>query len=202
MISDISTVIRKLTEQEIDILQSEMINNDGLWIKHPMNKTALDDGKSIIINWVTRINGNYQLQWTFREKFPGTWKVLESIANGKEFGKVYWHVLPPKIHAKPHTDYKNPYIFDNNVDKRYNIFLDMPDGIELVFDGLKTPIEDTKSLEYTLYDMAANKVHAIYNNTDTHFYAMVIDILNPGVNVYKDLYSLNELDSPGANRIS
>jgi hypothetical protein len=202
MIPQTSSIVRNLTQSEIDTLVSEMNNNAGLWSKHPMHSTALDDGKSIILNWVTRINGNYQLQWTFREHFPNTWKILESIADGRQFGKIYWHLLEPGRQAKPHTDIVNPYIIDGNADKRYNIFLNMPTGIELMFDGLKTPMPNTQSLEYTLFDMAANTVHSVRNPTNENFYAMIIDILNPGVLVYEDLYSINYVNAPGGKRLS
>ena len=202
MIPETSSVVRKLMQHEIDELQQELSNNSGLWMQHPMNRTALDDGISIIINWVTKINNHYQLQWTFREKFPNTWKLLESIANGNAFGKIYWHCLPPGINAKPHIDFNNPYIRDGDAYKRYNIFLDIPKGVELLFDGLKSPISDTRLMEYTLYDMAANKVHAVYNKSDSPLYVMVIDILNPNVVVYNDLYFLNEPNNPVLRRLN
>ncbi len=201
MIPDTSSVVRSLTDVEKSILQKELDSNIGLWMQHPMNKTALDDGLSIVINWVTLILDHYQVQWNCIEKFPGTWSILESIAEGKQFGKVYWHRLDPGINAKPHVDFNNPYIRRGDTFKRYNIFLDMPDGVELVFDGLKEPIADTKSLEYTLYDMAANKLHAVYNKSDKPFYAMVVDVLNPGVEVFNDLYFLNEPNNPKLNRL-
>lgn len=202
MIPDTSSVVRKLSAEEIKTLQTELESNVGLWMLHPMNKTALDDGLSMIINWVTLIQDHYQIQWTVKEKFPGTWAILESIAEGNQFGKIYWHRLDPGINAKPHIDFNNPYIRRGDTYKRYNIFLDMPENVDLVFDGNKEPIEDTKSLEYTLYDMAANKVHAVYNRSNRPFYAMVIDVLNPGVEVFKDLYFLNEPNNPRLNRLN
>ena len=201
MIPDTSSVVRKLTDIEISSLLQELESNAGLWMQHPMNRTALDDGVSIIINWVTLIGDHYQVQWTAKEKFPNTWKILESLAEGKQFGKVYWHRLDPGIDAKPHVDFNNPYIRRGDTYKRYNILLDIPEGVKLVFDGTKEPIQDTKSIEYTVYDMAANKVHAVYNRSDKPFYAMVIDILNPDVQVYNDLYFLNEPNNPRLNRL-
>lgn len=201
MITPSSRVVRKLTESEVISLRTELDLNCGLWMKHPMNSTALDDGRSIVINWVTRINQLYQLQWTFREKFPETWSILETIANGKMFGKVYWHRLDAGVDAKPHVDYYNPYIIDGNIYKRYNIFLDIPRGVDLVFDAKSTAISNTKAMEYTLYDMAANKTHAVYNQSSQTLYVMIIDILNPGVKVYDDLYFLNETKYIGLSRI-
>ena len=201
MIPDTSSVVRPLSEVEISSLKKELDNNYGLWMQHPMNRTALDDGLLIIINWVTLIGEYYQLQWSFVEKFPETWKILESIANGSQFGKVYWHRLDPGINAKPHIDFNNPYIRRGDTYKRYNILLDIPEGVELVFDGLKEPIADTKSLEYTLYDMAANKIHAVYNKSNKPFYAMVVDVLNPEVKVFNDLYFLNEPNNARLNRL-
>jgi hypothetical protein len=201
MIPDTSSVVRPLSEGEISALKKELDNNYGLWMKHPMNQTALNNGVSIIINWVTLIRDCYQLQWTFREKFPETWSILESIADGRQFGKIYWHRLDPGINARPHSDFTNPYIRRGDAYKRYNILLDIPQGVELVFDGLKEPIADTKPLEYTLYDMAANKIHAAYNKSNKPFYAMIVDVLTPEVKVYNDLYFLNEADNPKLNRL-
>lgn len=201
MIPDVSSVIRKLTKEEINFIQHEIDVNEGLWMNHPMGKTALDSGKSIIINWVTYIKDSYQLQWTFKEKFPKTWELLESVAEGKQFGKIYWHRLDPGVHAKPHVDVSNPYIWKGDGFKRYNIFLDIPTGVELIFDGLKEPIIDVSAMEYTLYDMAANQVHSVNNYSDKPFYVMIIDVLNPGVEVYDDLYYSTSPGYPGLSRI-
>jgi hypothetical protein len=201
MIAETTQVIRSLTDEEVFLLRQEITDNHGLWMKHPMNKTALDDGSSIILNWVTKINGNYQLQWTFREKFPKTWKLIESIAEGKELGKVYWHKLPPGIHAKAHSDRRNSYIWDGNCHKRLNFFFDIPDGVEFLFDGdLKNPMPN-KQFEYTVTDMAAIKNHAVNNFSNSELLVMIIDILNDGVKVYDDLYRIIEADAPGQHRL-
>jgi hypothetical protein len=192
MIPETSSVIRKLAPAEISFLTQEMQINSGLWMKHPMKKNALDSGETMVLNWVTKIKGNYQLQWTFKEKFPQTWAMLQEIAGTKQFGKVYWHCLTPGTEAKPHNDGGNPYIADKTSYKRLNIFLDIPDGIKVYLDENLTDPVDNSSLEYTIFDIAATKTHAVTNFTNHHFYAMVIDILNDRVPVYEDLYTLNQ----------
>ena len=202
MIPKKSAVIRRLTSMEIDILSRELHTNSDHWMNHPMEKTALDDGQSIIINWVTKINGNYQLQWTLKEKFPDTWKILESLCPGHTFGKIYWHCLPPGHIAKPHTDYLNTYIKDGNCFKRYNIFLDIPDNLNLFLDNdLVNPVEH-HSYQYTIFDMAAIEKHSAVNNSSTNFYCMIIDILDKHVSVYKDLWSITNLSESAKSRIS
>jgi hypothetical protein len=193
MIPDQSTVIRKLTEDEITILSSELENNLGLYMQHPMSRTALR-GQSIIVNWVTKIKGHYQLQWTHRERFPESWKIFEKIADGKAIGKVYWHWLPAGGVAGIHHDHTsdNPYIIDGNAFQRLNVFLKIPDGVTMFFDGnFKAPF-DTSSLEHTLFNMSAHMAHAVYNNSNQDFHCMVIDILNPGIPIESDLYMLDE----------
>ena len=202
MIPEVSTKVRKLTPAEVNDLHQELDDNSGLWMQHPMNKTVLAEGETIIINWVTKINSYYQLQWTFRKKFPSTWKLIESMANGDEIGKVYWVCVPPGVDVSPHVDSNNPYIRDGNACNRYQIYLDIPKEVDLVFDGLKTPIDDTSLMENALYDFAANKVHAVYNKSDRPFYALVFDVLNPGVVIYNDLYCINETNNSGINRLT
>lgn len=191
MIPNTSSILRKLDVIEIDYLYTERLANAGLWMLHPLEHTVLSTGRSMILNWVTKINGHYQVQWTFREKFPNTWGFIEKVAKGQGIGKAYWHVVPPGAVAKPHVDTKNTYIAAGDVDKRYNLFIDIPKDIDFRLDGIDKPINYLNDLEYSLLDLAANKVHSVRNNTTEPFYVLVFDTLNPGVAIHKDLYSIN-----------
>lgn len=194
MCPDRSTVVRKLTAHEINDLHEELKLNDNFFMKHPMKNTALHDGDSIVINWVTKINGAYQLQWTIRNKFPKTWAILESVANGRALGKVYWHRLKPGEYAEPHSDITNCYIADGDLDNRYNIFLDVPKDLVYKIDGDDTLI-DPEEVTNTLYDLSTIKMHSAVNNSTEPFVCMIIDVLNPGVPVEADLYQINNFYS-------
>lgn len=200
MIPEKSTVVRNLTTKEKISLVTELRNNTGLWMQHPMNKTALDSGTSIILNWVTHINGNYQKQWTLKEFFPETWQILESIAQGKEFGKIYWHKLLPGQSAKPHTDNGNLYIRNGDAFKRYNIFLSVPADVRMYFDGDLTNLF-TLPVAHTLVDQCATKPHAVFNKSNEEIIVMVIDVLNDNIKVYDDMYHATEVDWAGLERL-
>lgn len=201
MIPSKSSVIRYLDKTEIFNITSELLISD-FWQNHPMKNNALHEGKSIIINWVTRINNMYQMQWNLFEHFPETIKTLKSVANDKQFGKIYWHRLQPGEQAKPHTDYRNPYIIDGKAYKRINIFLEIPNKVELYFDGDLDQKLDHSTFEFSIFDMAAIKVHAAKNFSNKNFYCLVCDILETNVDVYSDLYEITEKNPAGAYRLN
>jgi hypothetical protein len=192
MMPAVSTVVRKIDQKEIEILKTELDQNNSLWATHPISNTALNSGQTMIINWVTKINGKYQLQWTNRTKFPRTWELVASLANGNALGRVYWHSLRPGEKVLPHTDISVPYIRDGNIDHRYNIFFDFPSDLDFFVDGSSQPEKNTQDLEYTLYDSSTDKIHAVKNNNGQGkiFYALVIDILSPGITVAQSLFEL------------
>jgi len=187
-----SKVFRKLTDKEKNKLIEERNNNSGLWMRHPMKTSSLDDGKTIPIKWVTRVNLYYQLQWSLEEKFPNTMEILKSLSGDKNFGKIYWHWLEPGIHAKPHCDTGNIYIQDNNTHKRFTAFFDIEDGVEVFLDeDLVNPV-DKNILENSFLEIAVTKNHAVNNySKNKHFYCLIFDILNEGIEIYNDLYCLN-----------
>lgn len=193
-----STIIRSLSNHEINDLNREILINDRLWIQHPMEKTYLDIGKTLVINWVTKINNEYQIQWTMKELFPDTWKFVTQLAENKSIGKVYWHRLKPLEQARPHTDNGNPYMSDKKIFKRLNIFLDIPTDVSVFLDGEREIPIDNKSYEFTLVDLSHEKLHSVVNNSNKNVYIMVIDILKEGTEIYTDLYkslwSMNDIE--------
>jgi hypothetical protein len=194
MIPDKSFVVRRLTAQELEDLHEELERNSNFFMKHPMKNTALYEGDSIVINWVTKINGTYQLQWTIKEKFPKTWRLLEEVAQGRALAKVYWHRLNPGTVATPHTDLTNCYIADGDLDHRYNIMLDVPTDLVYRVDDSNEPL-DNEEIANTLYDLSTIKMHSADNNSNEPFYCMIIDVLKPGVAVDQDLYQINNFYS-------
>ena len=191
MIPEKSHVIRKLTKLELSILHKELRANSH-WIEHPVypfTKKAFRGGKTLVLNWVTLLDKKYQLQWTNRELFPMTWKLLEQLADGKELAKVYWHKIPPGGVALPHSDVRNPYIVHNDIFKRYNYYVDIDPAIEFTFDDTKD-VWDNTTFENTLFDISTIKMHSVVNRSNTTLYALIVDVLNPGVPVYDDLFTV------------
>lgn len=200
MLPEKSHVIRPLTNVELDVLHAEL-NSNSHWINHPVyprHRQAFQGGKSLILNWVARVSDRYQLQWTNRELFPNTWNLLEQLADGKQLAKVYWHRIPPGAVALPHSDVRNPYIAHNDIYKRYNYFLDIDPDIEFRFDD-SDDVWDNSTFENTLFDVSTIKIHSVINNSSSTLFALIVDVLNPGVMVYDELLSVQS--SPEITRV-
>jgi hypothetical protein len=191
MIPEYSHVIRNLTDIEISTLTEELQSNSH-WVEHPvypLHKKAFYGGKSLILNWITEVDGQYQLQWTTKELFPNTWKLLEELAGGKPIAKVYWHKIPPGAMALPHSDVRNPYIARDDIFKRYNYYLDIDPAIEFKFDDTED-IWDNSTFENTLFDVSTIKMHSVVNKSQSTLYALIVDVLNPGVPINYDLFTV------------
>lgn len=188
MLPNKSHVIRPLVQSELDIFLEELDANSH-WIEHPVypfTRKAFQGGRSLILNWVARIDGKYQLQWTNRELFPKTWQLLEQLADGKELAKVYWHRIPPGAVALPHSDVRNPYIAHNDIYKRYNYYLDIDPAIEFRFDD-SDEVWDNSTFANTLFDVSTIKMHSVKNLSQSTLYALIVDVLNPDVQIHYDL---------------
>jgi hypothetical protein len=192
MLPEFSHVIRSLDADEISNFTLEIEKNRALFLDHPINKNkrAFHGGKSITLNWVTWIEGKYQLQWTSNENLPYAWNFITNLAEGKPIGKVYWHNMPPGSVALPHSDVRNPYIVKGDLYKRYNVYLSIPKETKFKFDDTED-IWDNSTFENTLFDVSTIKFHSVDNRlAKESMVALVIDILNEGVVVHDDLWNI------------
>ena len=185
-----STLIRKLTYDEISILTTELENNfewliphGGItaikpeldskskwWIDHGGN-TALKDGKTIHLQWVKDTLSITFERWNV---FPETKKIIDSFANSNNIGRVYWHRLLPGDTIKPHTDANVPFVKAGKLLHRYHIYLEVDPNIEVILDN---KIVDTNWLSNSIIDFELRNLHSYNNKSQSTLFLLVFDIV-------------------------
>jgi hypothetical protein len=168
-------IIRKLTSDEIQLLQEELHNNDSLWTAHSSLKTsALQDGTSIHMNFV---NDHLKHMYSNFQLFPRTHEMLQEIAENRLISRCYWHKLLPEDTIRPHNDNDLGFVKRNELYGRYQIYLDCPQN-SAVIDGVDMNAND---YEYSVVDFDLRLHHSYHNRSDKPWIFMVFDILHAGI---------------------
>lgn len=169
-----SYVIRKLTQNEINDLKSELMLHEQLWAHHipealKERLTSLRDGRSIHLKFdiMEGINTNH---WS---KFPVATEIIRSIADDKPVGRTYWHRLLPGDGIEKHTD-ENIYRM-HGIDTRYQIYLDIPTDSLLFMDN--TIQTDKNKFSNSIINFNLRKPHAYKNYSNTTWYFLVFDVM-------------------------
>lgn len=164
-------IIRKLLANEITYLREELTMNDLMWHDHAtnLNLTALQDGKSIHLQWcndrLNIITDNWKV-------FPQTHQLLKSIVSNSCLGRVYWHRLLPGDTINPHTDANIPFVKSNVLQHRYQIYLDIDIDHQIVFDN--KPVNGS-DITNSIIDFPLRTMHHYTNNSASPLYLLVFD---------------------------
>ena len=154
-----TSIIKKLSQSDLDPLKRELESASHLWSKHDYGKEfqrPLRHGKSLLIH---NLNMDRELVGDNRALFPNTIKVVsEWCDRSKEnLGRSYWHTLGEEERIDTHVD-KGRYFLA--VD-RFQVYLDVPSEANVTLDGkLWNYHEDTR--------LANSLVH--FNMSELHFY--------------------------------
>lgn len=173
-----TTKIRDITNDEKTILLSELLNVDETyWSVHlPAILTSLREGRSIHINFI-----DYDLTVVQKMNnsilFPKTLDIIKSISN-LPIGRVYWHRLLPGQKIDTHNDSGVVDRFKGKLLFRYQIYLDVPEEMELIIDGKM--VKDPKVFSNSLYHFALQRNHYYKNNSNNPFYLLVFDFMETG----------------------
>ena len=166
-----SILIKKLTPIEISNLKEELEINNHLWHTHysDLSKTHLKDGKSIHIQWcddeLNVITDNWKL-------FSRTQQLLKSIVGNNSMGRVYWHRLLPGDKINAHTDINIPFVKSGELQCRYQIYLDIDNGVQIIFN--KHLIE-CSLISNSVIDFPLKSLHYYNNNSNSTLYLLVFD---------------------------
>lgn len=171
MYDEHSAKIRNLTPEEIAGFYQEA---RGIvhWTKHAgKNETALNEGDTLHVNWI--IDKKQETPSSVDFLVPYTMKFIREQFGDPKLGRCYWHKLAPGQQIKPHRDTLG-YVSDDTVLTRYQIYLDIPDDFDLIFDEEKQqPDRWARSLVGFCY----KKLHSYSNRSQKDFYILVFDIL-------------------------
>jgi hypothetical protein len=173
--TDKSTVVRKLTVNEISSLKKELIVSDHLWNHHlPVNKkflTALKDGRSIHLRY-DRLKDIDTNQWN---KFPHSVEIINEIANGQSVERTFWHRLLPGEVINRHHDKNVHYVKDGKIFARYQIYLDIPTDSYIFMDD--SLVEDASVFSNSVINFNLRKYHEYRNNSNDPWYFLVFDVM-------------------------
>ena len=187
-----STVFKYLTPEIISSLNQDLFNNKNnpLWGNHVAEKTLmynwystngpLRHGKTI---WLEHVwHARTSLAWIFGDikNFPETEKIIRELAGICDYGRCYWHTLPPGAEIDKHQDTADIPSYFDFVKTRYQIYLDIPEEAIIIIDD---KIWDLKTLKNCILDFNMTLPHYYKNNSNRDFTFAVIDILNPDCKV-------------------
>ena len=171
-----SFIIRKLDITEINDLYEELKLNGSLWGPHRTNsseqrRSALKDGKSIIVQWCDNAAKISHQQW---DLFPTTHAIIKRIVDGANIGRVYWHRLLPGENILPHSDEAVPFVKSGKLQTRYQIYLDVDEDVLIYFGGdtIKGSV-----IENSVIDFPLKTLHYYENKSDKDLYLLVFDTL-------------------------
>jgi len=168
--NDHSVKIRDLTPEETASFYQEA---RGIvhWTKHAeKSETALGEGDTLHVNWFTNKARNAS---SVDFLVPYTMEFIRKEFGDKKIGRCYWHKLSPGQQIRPHLDMLD-YVDDDTVVTRYQVYLDIPNGVNLVFDEKKHRPDDWAR---SLVGFCYSKLHAYENRSLEDFYILVFDIL-------------------------
>jgi hypothetical protein len=184
-----STVFGYLTSEIISNLNQELLNNKNnpLWgghvpenslkYKQYSNNGPLRHGKTV---WLEHMWTS--LVWNFGDikNFPETNKIIHELAGTCDYGRCYWHTLPPGAEIDKHQDTADIPSYFDFVKARYQIYLDIPEEAIIIIDD---KIWGAKTLKNCILDFNMTLPHYYKNNSNRDFTFAVIDILNPDCKV-------------------
>jgi hypothetical protein len=163
-----------LNDESISAIRLSLTGLDNLWKKHEifggikLGKT--NPGKTIWLHhrtkesdWLTHHNTNLHLLVDFIKN------TAIELHNSHHFGRTYIHRLQPTQEVTAHVDAPWDPAYFNKV-TRYQIFLDIPEHIEIV----STPMPEQNSLILFRNDI----LHSYRNNSTIDLTFIVFDIFN------------------------
>ena len=107
----------------------------------------------------------------YPELFPITIKFIKDIIGEYYLGKAFVHRLKTKDRILRHCDLKITEI--SSLIKRYHIYLNIPVGMEIEFDG--AVVDDPSKFRNTLVDFSLKNMHSYKNNSEENFIFIVFD---------------------------
>jgi hypothetical protein len=164
-----SQLVAKLTQPDIQYLQSEIDVLSKYWGKHN-SPTALQEGKTIYIQ-----DFNPILKTVKSTKFsecPNTYAILQRIAGNEPIKRCYWHKLMPGEKIYRHDDAKLSFVVDGSLSHRYQIYLDSDPNFVLELDNKVIP---TMPWAYSIIDFALKKPHFYHNKSSKPWIFLVFD---------------------------
>lgn len=177
-----STITKTISNFEKEILLNEL-HQDHTWDFHsPGNTGNLVDGRTVYVRFVgSAQTENLRCKYNLDHKFTNTLNLLTSWFPGHNFGKIYWHRLLPGDKILPHNDSFMGYVKSNKLYGRYQIYLDVPEGLIIKVDNdvtIKNSDWENKliNFDYTL-------IHSYENLSASAVYLFVFDILHKGIDI-------------------
>ena len=166
-----SILIRKLSPIEITYLKDELEMNSTLWHNHAidLNLTSLKDGKSIHLQWCDDELNLVTDNWKY---FPKTQQLLKNIVGDNNLGRVYWHRLLSGDKINAHTDANIPFVKSGKLLHRYQIYLEVDNNIEIVFNKQLIEVEHITN---SVIDFPLKSMHYYINNSNSTLYLLVFD---------------------------
>lgn len=174
MIPEKTTVVRLLDNHTVEKLKEEL--SKVSWTEHHDSEKykrggALRFGET---SWIMKCT-----EWLYplisnEDKFPESKKIAESfLGENHILGRQYWHRLNPGDIIELHDDSKLG--FSEKILKRYQVFLDMPEGFTVFCDNED---KDPRSFMNAIVDFNLFAPHAYANNSKETVYLMVFDIFD------------------------
>lgn len=166
-----TNLIRRVSDEDSAKILLEASTAEDLYGNHYRGNTAykgsaLDDGKSIWIH-----DGNPENDFMLQERLPFLTSYIKGMLDlfdSKKVGRAYLYHLGPGLNIFEHTDTQQYY----HITKRYHIYLDIPDGVEIVHSG--PPVEPN-----TVIFFNPLQPHAYYNRSTKPLIFAVFDIYKP-----------------------
>jgi len=179
-----SVPVKNITDEEKQILLDEL-NQDFHWDFHsPGNTGNLKDGRTVYIRQVgSLLTHRLHYKHGLPEKFPKTLSLLEKWFPNRYFGKVYWHRLLPGDKIEPHDDTPVGYVRVGKLEARYQIYLDIPDGMIIHADN--NQLINNGAWNNTLVKFELSLSHAYHNTSDKPVFLFVFDVMKEGVIVHE-----------------
>lgn len=175
MIPEFSTVVKKLPNTLCDSLLEEIISKHR-WHRHTYDERfimgPLREGRTKYVYDVS-FDENAEVTFDRTSDYPNLMGIINDCLCDNVLGKIYCHVLHPGQKIYRHSDSKLPFI--NKLFKRYQIYLDIPEGTKIVLDD--NVVMDNAALKNSLLDFNLKKYHYYENNSDQNLYFFVFDIL-------------------------
>lgn len=173
---DVTKILRKLTDEEILMLKLDLNNIDHLWSNHSLDQTthptALGMGKTVHLN---SCNNELVFEYSILNTLPNTNKIISDIVGSNHIGRAYWHRLMPENQIDFHTDSDIPFVKDNRLIHRYQIYLECTSKNIIILDGT---YKNSAEFEYSVVDFALTNVHYYKNWSSKPWYLLVFDAVN------------------------
>jgi hypothetical protein len=179
-----STVFKYLDSKTIFELNQELsVNKDNpLWGAHISNNSymkfgQLRHGKTM---WLECVSLSLMHSSRNLEYFPKSFEIIKELSGINDYGRCYWHTLPPGAVIERHRDVDSSHSYFDFVENRYQIYLDIPDEAIVVIDDT---LQDPSKFRNCILDFNMTRPHYYKNNSKRDFTFAVIDILKPGLKV-------------------